>query len=379
MGALRTISLKAGLFLLLLAAPSAALAQGEQMGLTTYYFTDSGSNTVATMAFNLAKKVLTRTVLLIDIELDHVTIPPVTAVTGATRPQRRKNETFEKNRGQVIVGVEQGIGSAARMAGNFYWSRELDYTSTGLIGTFSQDLFANNTTVTLRGQYNNDYVGRITLSGDLVSRRKQIYNGGLYLSQVLSPTTVVDLMYDGMYMEGLMRDPYRQVSVYASDGSSSQTYEKHPADRLRHSGTARISQAIPAITASLLGSYRYYRDTWDVQSHMAEMKFNKYILRDLVFGLSYRYYLQSQSYFTQEVYAGNQFLGPAFRTSDYKLQKFSSNNVGLTLTYLLRGLGGTHAGYGFLEGAAIEILYFHYFNDLDFTADIVQGTIQFSL
>ena len=74
-----------------------ALAQGDEMAFTSYYFSDSGLNKVITTSFNIAKKLLERTSVLIDIELDHVTVPPVTAVTGATRPQRRKNEPFEKS------------------------------------------------------------------------------------------------------------------------------------------------------------------------------------------------------------------------------------------------------------------------------------------
>ena len=110
------------------------------MGFTSYFFSDSGDNSVITTSFNLAKKLLQRTAFLIDIELDQVTVPAVTAVTGATRPQRRINEPFEKNRGQVILGLEQGLGQNTTIAANVYRSQEVDYTSTSVIGTLSQDL-----------------------------------------------------------------------------------------------------------------------------------------------------------------------------------------------------------------------------------------------
>jgi hypothetical protein len=359
---------------------SPAFAQGgDQMGFTTYYFTDSGSNTVATTAFNLAKQILDATVVLIDIELDHVTVPPVTAITGATRPQRRKDETFEKNRGQIIIGAEQGLGMYAKVAGNFYSSSEVDYKSTGAIATFSQEIAGRNATLTFRGQYNADQVGELLEDGQLVEQPKKTYQALASLSQILSPTTVMDLSYDMMYQKGFLSDPYRQVRVYDGQGASTLTDEAHPDYRTRHAGTARLTQFVAPINASVIGSYRYYFDTWDVSSHTAEMKFNKYIFKNLILTLDYRYYNQTGASFYLDRYVGPEYLADAFRTSDYKLKPFSSNNVGFSLTYLLRGLRGSGNDLDFLENAGIEVMYFRYFNSLDFSADILQGTLKFSI
>jgi hypothetical protein len=356
-----------------------AIAGGDQMGFTTYFFSDSGENSVITSSFNLAKKLLQQTVFLIDIELDNVTVPPVTAVTGATRPQRRKNEPFEKSRGQVIVGIEQGIGLNTTVAGNFYRSQEVDYTSNAVVGTFSQDLFQKNTTVTLRGQYNADRVGKITETGDIINKKKKVYTGALNVTQLLSQTTVLDVSYDFVYLHGFLNDPYRLVKIYDLNGAVATTDERHPTNRTRHAGTGKISQLVPAIQASLIGSYRYYFDTWKVRSHTAEIKLNKYIVKDLILGIDYRYYTQTSAKFYEHRYVGQEFLGAGLRTADYKLQKFTSNNFGFSLTYLLRGLGNAYPDLEFLENSSIEIMYFRYFNDLDFTADIIQMGLRFSI
>ncbi|MCZ6775143.1 MAG: DUF3570 domain-containing protein [Ignavibacteria bacterium] len=356
-----------------------AIAGGDQMGFTTYFFSDSGENSVITSSFNLAKKLLQQTVFLIDIELDNVTVPPVTAVTGATRPQRRKSEPFEKSRGQVIVGIEQGIGPNTTIAGNFYRSQEVDYTSSAVVGTFSQDLFQKNTTITLRGQYSADRVGKITEVGDILNKKKKVYTGALNISQLLSPTTVLDMSYDFVYLKGFLSDPYRLVKVHDLNGAVTTTDEMHPRKRTRHAGTGKISQLIPTIKASLIGSYRYYFDTWRVRSHTAEVKLNKYIVKDLILGINYRYYTQTAAKFYQDKYVGQEFLNHGLRTADYKLQKFSSNNFGFSLTYLLRGLGKAYPDLEFLQNSSIEVMYFRYFNDLDFTADIIQMGIKFSI
>lgn len=352
---------------------------GEQMGFTTYYFSDSGDNSVITTSFKLAKRLLEQTMVLIDIELDNVTVPPVTAVTGATRPQRRKSEAFEKSRGQIIAGVEQAIGQSTSVAGNFYRSQEVDYASNAAIATLSQELFEKNTTLTLRGQYNADLVGKITDTGELVNQRKKLLTGVASISQLLTPNTVMDLNYDMVYSWGFQSDPYRQVKVFDLNGASSQTDELHPARRTRHAGTVRLSQMISPIRASLIGSYRYYFDTWKVKSHTGELKLNKYIVNDLILGVDYRYYVQSSAYFYKEKYAGQEYLGDAFRTADYKLKAFTSNNFGFSLTYLLRGLAASSSDLEFLQNSSIELMYFRYFNDLDFSADILQASLKFSI
>ncbi len=362
-----------------LCTAASALAGDGEMGFTNYYFTDSGANKVITTSFNMARKLLEQTTFLIDIELDHVTVPPITATTGASRPQREKNQPFEKSRGQVILGMEQGIGSSMSVAANFYRSQEVDYVSNAVVGTLSFDMFKKNTTLTLRGQYNSDKVGKILESGDVANQNKYVFTGAVNLTQVLSPTTVLDVAYDVVYLKGLLSDPYLQVSVLDGAGGTVLVDELHPSKRTRHAGTARISQFIPSIRASLLGSYRYYGDTWSVHSHTAELKLNKYITNDLVFGVDYRYYSQTGSYFYRPQYVGSGFTATDYRTVDYKLAPFASNNFGLSLALMLRAFGKPGSDLEFLENSSIELTYFRYFNTLDFSADIVQFAIKFSI
>jgi hypothetical protein len=352
---------------------------GDQLGFTTYYFSDSGKNSVVTTSFNLAKKIAEQTLLMFDIELDQVTVPAVTAVTGATRPQRRKDEPFEKNRGQIIVGLQQGVGDGALISGSYYRSQEVDYVSNSFVGTYTQEMNDKNTTLTVRGQASFDLVGEILESGELVQQRKNTYNGAATLAQILSPNTVWDLGYDFVLHKGFLSDPYRQVKISDGLGAALLVDELHPTTRGRHAVSTKLSQFIPPIKASVIGSYRFYFDSWKMKSHTAELRFNKYILRDLVFGMDYRYYTQSGAYFFSEQYNGAQFATTGLRTSDYKLKPFTSNNFGFSLSYLLRGLAKANPDLEFLQDSAVELMYFRYFNDLDFSADIVQMSIKFQI
>ena len=106
---------------------------------------------------------------------------------------------------------------------------------------------------------------------------------------------------------------------------------------------------------------------------------NKYIISDLIFSTSYRYYTQNGAYFTQDKYVGDQYLGDALRTADYKLKRFSSNNVGFSLELLLRSLLKVNPDLDFLQNSSIELMYFRYFNDLEFSANILQASVKFSI
>jgi hypothetical protein len=353
--------------------------QDNRIQYTTYYFYDSGENTVSTTAFSLVKKFLSQTFFLLDIELDNVRVPPIDAATGASRPQRNRGETFEKTRGQVIIGVEQGLGPTTSFALNLYRSQEVDYLSNSAIVTLSQDFFQRNTTITVQGQFNDDRVGKITETGSVINSNKRVYTGAVNVTQILSKTTVLNLSYDGVYMEGFLSDPYRQVEVFDQSGVGDIFDESHPKKRTRQAGTVRLKQFIVPVDASFIGSYRYYFDDWDVSSHTIEFKMNKYVFSNLIFSASYRYYKQSGAEFYQERYTGSAGESDFFKTDDYKLKPFGSNNYGLSLRYLLRGLAGTNEDLSFLDNSSIEFQFFRYINDLDFSANIFQGSIKFAI
>ena len=307
----------------------------NQISYTTYYFNDSGNNSVITSSFSLAKKLIQGTAILLDIELDKVSLPPaVDGQTGATRPARKKDETFEKNRGQVIIGVEQSLGSTTTLAVNAYRSQELDYTSNALVVTFSQDLFQRNTTVTVRGQMNADQVGELLENGDVINEDKSVYTSAFNITQVLSKNSVLNLSYDIMMMNGYLSDPYRKVRVFNNVGGYTAETEIHPDKRTRQALTSRVSQFINPVKASIIGSYRYYFDDWDVSSHTAEFRFNKYVFDDFITGFNYRYYTQKGADFYFDRYDPTHI--SEFVTADYKLMPFQSHSFGFNIKLLFK-------------------------------------------
>lgn len=352
--------------------PASLPAQGEALGITSYYFSDSGGNTVSTTSFNLAKKLFRRTVMLLDLELDNVTVPPVSATTGATRPTRQRNLPFEKTRGQVIVGLEQGLTDATSVAISLYRSQEVDYVSNSAVATLTQELFQKNTTVTLKGQVIDDAVGRIEEDGSVTNSDKRTWWGVVQLAQLLSPSTVASVAYDRLHYDGFLSDPYRAVQVFDPQNVYEALPERHPDSRVRQAVTGKLTRYLNAIRGSWIAGYRYYWDDWEVDSHTADLQFNKYIVDDLILKVNYRYYTQGEAWFYRERYESATLAPDDYRTADYKLQGFDSNNFGFSLTLLFRKLARDNRDLAFLANASIEGRYFRYFNSLDFSANIYQ-------
>ncbi len=364
--------------LLLGLAASCALARADQIEYSIYYFGDNGKNTVATSSFSLAKTLWQRTMVLLDVELDQTTVPPLDGVTGASRPARQSKSAFRKNRGQIIGGVEQSLGDNTRLVGSYYFSQEVDYQSQAFIGGVTQDFAEKNFTVSLLGQYTMDSVGEIQANGSIVNQFKETHQASLGLTQLLSPTSVLRLGLDAMRVHGFQSDPYRKVPIPTADPLHDDTVtERHPDMRYRGAAWAEISKYVGDIDGAFIVNYRYYRDDWGLATNTATFTFNKYITKNWILSPNYRYYDQSGATFTEYTRGGT----TVFDAADYKLQTFGSNGAGASLTCFLRTFGRSHPDWDFLTNSSVAVEYFHYFNDVPgthFTADLMEGRLRFS-
>ena len=356
----------------------AAWVQADQIEYTAYYFGDNSENTVATSSFSLAKTLWQRTMVMLDVELDQTTVPPLDGVTGASRPVRQSKSDFRKNRGQIIAGVEQGLGDNTKVIGSYYFSQEVDYSSQSFIGGITQDLFEKNFTVSLRGQYTLDSVGEISSTGAINNQFKETHQASIIMTQLLSPTTILRVGGDGMRNHGFLGDPYRKVAIpQAGDPTRKDTIpERHPTLRYRQAAWAEISQYLRGLEGSIIVNYRYYWDDWGVNSHTVALKINKYITPDWILTPEYRYYEQTEADF------GNYGGGiQAFDRADYKLSIFNSNTVGMGATCFLRAFSKKHPTWDFLTNSSVSLMYFRYFNDTapsNFSANVLETRVKFT-
>jgi hypothetical protein len=174
---------------------------------------------------------------------------------------------------------------------------------------------------------------------------------------------------DALRLAGFLSDPYRKLHP---DGPLSELVaEKHPDQRWRQAVCAEISWYLTDFEMSLIPYFRYYWDDWGIQSKTSQIKFNKYINTNMVLSPEYRYYIQTAADFGDYAATDN------FYSGDYKLKAFESHNVGLGLTWFLRGVAAKHTNLDFLAGVQLGAAYFRYWNSLIFSSDVIKGNLLF--
>ena len=145
------------------------------------------------------------------------------------------------------------------------------------------------------------------------------------VSQVLTPKTIARLIYDHTHQWGNLATTYNSVFI-----NGSETTEEAPSTRRRDSATFRIRQAITEETA-LDFAYRYYNDSWGIDSNTFESTILQYLFdRKVLFEPHYRYYKQTGAFF----YAEEFFVVTENRTSDSDLAAFDGRVLGAKVTLI---------------------------------------------
>ena len=133
------------------------------------------------------------------------------------------------------------------------------------------------------------------------------------------------------------------------------------------------------VNASVIGDYRYYFDDWKVKSQTMDFRLNKYVFTNFIVGFNYRYYTQEGAEFYKERYEFTDTEEDQFFTADYKLEPFQSSSFGFNVRLLLKTWAKVYPGWGFLDKSSFEVMYLRYSNDLNFSANIIQATLNMAI
>lgn len=222
-------------------------------------------------------------------------------------------------------------------------------------GAVTQRLADDNFAISLSGLATFDFFDHVDRHGSQLGEDgRQTLNANLSVSQILSPTTVVDASYGFTLQAGTLETTYNSVPLVGG-GRGDEVFEGR---RFRHAFAGRIAQHIPDTRSTLKLSYRYYTDNYDLTAHTVEGQLYQYLVDWLYVRGSYRYHHQS----------GVDFYGTAFEpglmgpeTSDSDLAPFTAHEVGLKLVLLAE-----RSPWEGLKRSFIEASFYHYWrtNDL---------------
>jgi len=200
------------------------------------------------------------------------------------------------------------------------------YYSGGYGANFSIPLNDDNTILSLRYQGYYDYFQIKLWTGFEPGYDKRLTNTGEFnITQVLTPTTLLNFDYSFTYQNGYLATTYNSVFV-----NTVEAIEVMPHNRIRNAFTTRLKQSLTEWN-SIEGGYRFYIDSWGIWSHTLDTRFAQYVWeKNILLEPGYRFYNQDKADFHQIAFTQNL----PHMTSDADLSHFNSHSIGISGTWI---------------------------------------------
>ena len=315
---------------------------------------------------------------------------------------------FGYSREQKAKGTIWGVGVGV--------SKEYDYLSFNVAGSFAKTSQDGNRQLSLAGQVFLDQVTLITpieLRDPGSSRGKsqygtdtrQTYNFTATYSQVLSKRLQAAISTELVSQNGLLSTPFHRV--YFRDNPAQNTIptlndnfiprfptaariENLPRARFKYPVSLRLNYYASDLV-QVRGFYRFYNDNFGIRAHTFELELPVKVTPFFVAYPFYRYHTQTAAtYFAP---FAQHAIADEFYTSDYDLAAFAAHKVGLGLRYSpVYGIGRFHVPGKNAQGLprimrfkSLDLRYAHYQQTGATTysagnrADLVANIISFDL
>ncbi len=223
----------------------------------------------------------------------------------------------------------------------FAHSKESDYLSRGLAVYGTSEFDKRNTGLSYGLSFVDD---RIEPAFFESAENKETYDAYVGLSRVLDPNTIVSLNFTYGWTRGFQDDPYKRIAknieVLPGFFLFQVAPENRPAHRDRRIWFANLKRFFPVLRGSLDFDFRYFSDTWGVDSQTFDIEWYQRIGDKLILRPSYRLYRQGAADFYFRDLNGvdidprepDPTFGPFF-SADYRLAGLRSETYGLKLVY----------------------------------------------
>ena len=251
---------------------------------------------------------------------------------------------FDEVRHEFNLGFAQLLGSGILTADGIY-STESDYTSSTLIGNFTQYFAENNTSLQLGIVRSWDKVFPKTKDW---KKNKNVTTINANFSQIISTRLILQLLSTYTNNNGLLSDNYQLVPI-TIDGKDSLFDPIHPDVRIRRAAAINLKYRLSESSSVQLG-YRHYWDSWDVKANTYSFNYQRYLAKHLILGIGFRNNVQNQAFFFKPTYTTPE----QYMTTDIKLDSGHSNELQLELIVT----GGDHQGYlPFLKDDRVQYVF----------------------
>ncbi|HET7502913.1 MAG TPA: DUF3570 domain-containing protein [Kofleriaceae bacterium] len=281
----------------------------------------------------------------------------VDAITSASSSSgAADSKPFTEQRYEGGLGYARELGRWT-VGGDAKYSTESDYRSIYLGGRVQLDLGQKNTVLGLGGGISLDTISAAAAQGPSMPTLRcdaanpaetacglDVYALYASASQILGRDTVLGASADISTLRGYQSNPYRQAIV-----GEVLAAERHPTERTREAFAGSLRHYLARTGTTLIGAYRYYRDTWKVHAHTPEIRIVQEVGLSADAAVRYRYYTQDGAYFFRDRYPPDDAAMTQYVSDDVKLSSFTGHTFEAKLGVLgdAFGLTGRWAGARF--------------------------------
>jgi len=280
-----------------------------------------GGVTALGPAFLVRKSILDKVSIAGTYYVDAVSNASIDVVTTASKYHEVRSE-YGLSADYVYRDAQITIGGMT--------SREPDYTAnTGSID-MSQEVFGGMTNISLGFTRGSDTV--LKHNSPEFHDRAEHWQYRLGATQILTPRWLLSANVEALADSGFLGSPYRVARVFgAAVPESNPRTKSGRAVKFRLIGDLGNRDAMHV-------EYRYYRDTWGVQAHTAEIGYSRYFGESWLADTFLRGYTQRHAVF----YSDNAPAQTQYVSRNRQLSTFTDVGIGAKLSWTVRKIPGRY-------------------------------------
>ncbi|MDH3546020.1 MAG: DUF3570 domain-containing protein [Gammaproteobacteria bacterium] len=306
-----------------------------------YHLYEGGGVEIDGPSVLVRKQVGKSTSFVSNYYVDMVSSASIDVVTTAS--------PYTEERTQWSLGMDYLRGNTT-MRMSFTSSVESDFDAKTYSFSVSQDMLGDLTTLTLSYALGDDVVGR---SDDVdFERQNDRQHYGIGLTQIITKNLIAAVNFETITDEGFLNNPYRSVR-YADSGTAigySYEPELYPNTRTSNALGIRAKYYLPH-RAALESEYRFFTDTWDIDSHTASIAYI-HPMGPMTFTAKYRYHDQSGAHFYRDLFSRSE--ATSFRGRDKELSALTSHTFKISASYEFLNDAD---GWGFLKKGSATVSF----------------------
>ena len=250
--------------------------------------------------------------------------PWYVSTSGTERVQVMSGATIDDTRYDLNTNLNYYLEDARdNLTAGF--SKEQDYLSVhGGIGT-ERSFFEKNTTFSTSASFSYDWIepNNPQVSAGVRPRSGEKWSVDLFggVSQILTRASAIQFTANYKHSDGYLSDPYK--AILSLDAGTGLLSDRRPDQKDQANLMVRYRYHFEPLAGSLHLDYRFYIDTWNVNSHTVELGWHQNLFGFLTIIPGARYYSQSKAEFYETILP--QVFNPnADRSSDFRLSPYGA-------------------------------------------------------